>query len=203
MDVRSQATIRRCCCFQGSEGDKPTKLITSVRGRWCDFLRRLKNTSPHARPFQGDQPTVSSRLSRLSLLSLSFCLSLYARRMKSAGEREEDTGRKAGDEDSREGIRKDYSKDYSALALSRVLLAGRLARISLDLISFWPGRLREAAVAPRVERTTGETLGALCIILILCATPREKARGIRIRGGKEGGGGGRGSRRCTRFPSRK
>lgn len=72
MDVRSQATIRRCCCFQGSEGDKPTKLITSVRGRWCDFLRRLKNTSPHARPFQGDQPTVSSRLSRLSLLSLSL-----------------------------------------------------------------------------------------------------------------------------------
>lgn len=29
----------------------------------------------------------------------------------------------------------------------------------------------------------GETLGALCIILILCATPREKARGTGIRGG--------------------
>lgn len=42
-----------------------------------------------------------------------------------------------------------------------MLLAGRLARISLDLISFWPGRrrrLREAAVAPRVERNPRRAL---------------------------------------------
>lgn len=71
--------------------------------------------------------------------------SSYARCMK-----------KRGKDAADEGIGKDYSKDYSGLALSRVLLAGRLARISLDLISFWPGRLREAAVAPRVERTTAK-----------------------------------------------
>ena len=51
------------------------------------------------------------------------------------------------------------------------------SRISLDLISFWPERLRETAVAPRVERSSQRKPSAVfCIILILCATPREKPR---------------------------
>lgn len=144
--MRSQATIPRCCRFQGSEDDKPTKLITSVRGRWCDFLRRLKKHLPPYATFPR-RPTngVVSLLHHAPSLSPYPPPSSYARCMK-----------KRGKDVADEGIGKDYSKDYSGLALSRVLLAGRLARISLDLISFWPGRLREAAVAPRVERTTAK-----------------------------------------------
>lgn len=139
----------------------------------------------HTRPFQGERCRL--RLLFLVLRApttvLSFSLFVCT---KSARERRDD--------DSKEGIRR--KRLLQRLLRSRFreggreggLLAGRLARISLDLISFWPGRL---LVAPRVERTTGETLGSLCIILILCATPREKARGIRIRGG---------SARCTPFP---
>lgn len=37
------------------------------------------------------------------------------------------------------------------------------SRISLDLISFWPERLRSRAVAPRVKRAARETL-ALCAL---------------------------------------
>lgn len=137
----------------------------------------------HTRPFQGERCRL--RLLFLVLRTEDSALFLSLRMHEKCAR---ETRRRFEGRNSKEKI----APKITALTLSKGreggLLAGRLARISLDLISFWPGRL---LVAPRVERTTGETLGALCIILILCATPREKARGIRIRGG---------SARCTPFP---
>lgn len=94
--MRSQATIPRCRCFQGSEGDKPTKLITSVRGRWCDFLRRLRKHLLPMRDLSKANGVVSSPFSSppiITILSLFLYLSVCAVYEK-CGEREEDSSRR-------------------------------------------------------------------------------------------------------------